>query len=614
MYVSDQKTLMNYDHPNNQTIINDNTIINEPKTSVPERVNYMCVFVGGKGRDNKLIKKVSKGDFVTEYGKPDAKYGQPILNAYASIVDQYSHAYCMRVMPNDACYSNLIVAIKYKDDENGNVSIKLVGDSVGGLNNASQFQSIIDTKYNEEPDSEGYKTVPLMGIRCLGRGRYGNSYRVRLTNVFTKKKKQTYRTYRLELLDIDEGNKVVESFEGTMYDQAINGISYLLSDVVDGDNNGSTRLQVYVNEDAFEDVYKTYELVAPKEERIDLKLFDPIFGVNNDKTKQKHIKIETVPVEGKTNAVALDRLDGVPMTGGTEGALENPPEDKLVSDVIDDLYLKAFSGQLDRAILSSRRIPVKFILDANYSLAVKRQIVQLGLKRYDALMHLDAGLISNNDEALLFAEESSDLNYRIVSKSYQHFEIRAPFTGKRTPVTVTYDLASNLAKHIETYGIGVPYTGEAYATLNGAIKGSLVPMLDESDEDMKEKLYDARLNYYEAVAENVFARATQQTAQEEISDLSEENNVLITLEIKDIAERETISRRYNFAEAGDRALFKEVLNERIKYMRDLVREVEVYYDMSEQEERKSTIHCYISVIFKTMAKSSIIEINVNKRA
>lgn len=609
MIITDGKPNLTYDHPFNQTIINDNSAIQEAKTSTPERVNYMCVFVGGKGRDNKLLKKTSRGDFVSEYGKPDAlKYGQPILNAWASIVDQYSHAYCMRVMPEDACYSNIIVSAKYKSVDSG-VSIKLVAETVGGLNNSGQFQSIVDSKIDAEPDAEGYKTTPLFGIRSLGRGKYGNSYRIRLTNVFTKKKNQPYRTYRLELLDIDEGNVVVESFEGTLYDYAINGVSYLMGDVLDGDTNGSSRIQMYVNEDAFDSLYLEYQLTAPKEERVEKNLFDPIFGINNDKTKQKYVIIE--PVTDKT--IAIDRLDGVAMSGGNDGSLETPPEGKLVSDVIDDLYLKAFSGGIDKAILSSRRIPVKFILDANYSLTVKRQLVQLALKRYDSLVHLDAGLITSNDEALVFAEESVDLNYRIVSKSYQHYEIRDPFSGKRVPVTTTFDLANNLAKHIEINGIAVPYTGETYARLNGAIKGTLTPVVDESDEEMKEKLYDAKLNYYEAVAENVFARATQQTAQSINSDLSEENNMLITLEIKDIAERETISRRYNFAEPSDRALFTEVLNERVKHLRELVRSVEVYYDMSAEEEAKSVIHCYIQVVFRTMAKSSIVEINVNKR-
>lgn len=605
--ITDGKSIINYDHPFNQTVINDNSGIQEPKSFAPERVNFMSVFIGGKGRDNKLLKKTSRTDFIKEYGKPDGlKYGQPILNAYVSIVDQYSHAYCMRVMPTDACYSNIIVSLKYKnDDKNSAVICKVVADSVGGLNSHTQFNAIVDQYTDTEPDLEGYKTVPLFGIRSLGRGKYGNSYRIRLTNVITKKKNQVYRTYRLELLDIDEGNVVVEAFEGTMYDFALNSASYLLSDVLDGDNNGSEKIAMYVNEDAFETVYAAYELAAPAEKRIPLQSFDPIFGINNDRTKQEYVQIES--------GIALDRLDGIAMNGGTEGALENPPEGKMVEDVVEDLYLKAFGGELDKAILSSRRIPVKFILDANYPISVKREMVQLGLKRYDSIIHLDAGLISNNDEALQFGEETTDLNYRIVSKSYQHYEIRDPFTGKRVPVTMTYDLANNIAKHIETYGVSVPFIGETYATLTGAIKGSLLPMLDESDEDMKEKLYDLKLNYYEAVAENIFARATQQTAQDLESDLSEENNMLITLEIKDIAERETISRRYNFAEPGDRALFTEVLNERVKHLREMVRDVDVYYDMSAAEEARSVIHCYIAVTFKTMAKSSIVEINVNKR-
>lgn len=606
------KNMVDYDHPFNVTIINDNSVTPSTVNSVPDRVNYMSVFIGGKGRDNKLLKKTSQSDFIKEYGKPNALlYGQPILNAYASIVDQYSHSYCMRVMPTDACYSNLIVLAKYKVNVDV-LDVKIVSKSIADLKDAKQFQSLVDQESNSVEDEAGYKTVPLFGIKSLGRGRYGNSFRIRLTNVFTKKKGLPYRTYKLELLDVEEGNTVVETFEGCLYDQVLSSYSLLLSDVLDGDLNGSERVSLYVNENAFEEIHKVYATLFSEPEDIagmpDYKIFDPIFGVNNDKSTQPKLNIIR-----EDDYVALDRLDGVSLAGGTEGALENPGDDKSVEEVIEDLYIKAFSGELDKAILSPRRIPVKFILDAGYPLNVKKQIVQLGLKRYDALIHLDAGLLTTHDEAILFGEETLDLNYRIVSKSYQHYEIRDPFMGKRVPVTMTYDLACNLARHIETYGSSTPYTGEAYATLKGAIKGSLVPVLDESDEDLKERLYDLKLNYYEAVAENVFARATQQTAQDLESDLSEESNMLITLEIKDIAERETIARRYNFAEPSDRQLFTEILNERIKPLKDVVRSIEVYYDMSSAEEVKSTIHCYIGVTFRTLAKSSIVEINVNKR-
>lgn len=603
------KNIVDYDHPFNVTIINDNSVIPEFNNSIPDRVNFLCVFMGGKGRDNKLIKMTSKTDFIEEFGKPDVlKYGQPILNAYASIVDQYSYAYCMRVMPTDACYSNLIVLAKYKLEDN--LKIKIVTKSIGQLNNVNQFESMIEQETSFEEDEAGYKTIPLFAVRSLGRGKYGNSYRIRLTNVFSRKKGLPYRTYRFELLDVDEGNTVVETFDGCLYDHALNSRSMILSDVVDGETKFSNRVGVYVNEEAFETIYNQYcAMYAPGEAPVkDYKLFDPINAINNDKTKINLVEI----VQDEEDCVALDRLDGVPLIGGTDGALEGI-EDIHESELAEDLYIKAFAGKLDKAILSPRRVPVKFMLDANYPLSVKRQMVQLGLTRYDALIFLDAGLITDHEEALIFGEETVDLNYRIVTKSYQHFQIRDPFSGKKVPVTMTYDYACNLARHIENNGIQTPYTGETYATLKGAVKNSLVPVLDESDEDLKEQLYDLRLNYYEAIAENVFARGTQQTSQDLESDLSEENNMLVTLEIKSIAEKETIAKRYNFAEPADRQLFTEVLNERIRHVRDMVRSIEVLYDMTEEEEAKQIIHCYIEVIFKTLAKSSIVEINVNSR-
>ena len=81
------KNIADYDHPFNTTIINDNSAIPSANTTIPERVNYMCVFIGGKGRDNKLIKKTSKADFVKEYGKPNALlYGQPIFMYFVFFV------------------------------------------------------------------------------------------------------------------------------------------------------------------------------------------------------------------------------------------------------------------------------------------------------------------------------------------------------------------------------------------------------------------------------------------------------------------------------------------------------------------------------------------------
>jgi hypothetical protein len=334
------------------------------------------------------------------------------------------------------------------------------------------------------------------------------------------------------------------------------------------------------------------------------KLFDPLYGLTN-----KQVKIPNLIINNEE--LALDRLDGVPLMGGHDGAFENGID--LEGEELENLYVQAFSGVFDKNILSTRRTPVKFILDANYPLAVKRQIVNLALSRYDALVYLDAGIISTHDEALIFGEDTKDLNYRIVSKGYQHYKIRDPCNGKKVDVTYTYHLANALAKHCEVIGSHIPFVGEAYGLLSGAIKNSVCPVLEEYDEAKKEELYDLRLNYYEALTETTYARATQQTAQDLDSDLSEEHNMLVTLEIKDIAEKETIARRYNFSEPEDRQLFTEILTEKTKKYRDIVRQINVLYSMSPEEEAKSILHCYVEVAFKTIAKSSIVEININKR-
>jgi hypothetical protein len=608
MYVNNKKNIPDYDHPFNVTLINDNSALERQGTVLPERVNFLCVFTSGKGRDNKVIKITSQSEFVKEFGKPNIlKYGQPGLNAYASITDAYSHAFCMRVMPANATYSNMVIVAKYRIVD-GKMEVKLVRSTEMALNNGDHLEDILLQAANNEEDEAGYKAIPLVAMRCLGRGIYGDALRVRLTGIIRKKSAVDYRPYRLEVLDAEDGNNVVEMFEGCLYDHTLNNRSLLLTDVLDGDNVYSTRIGMYINEDAFEQLFneykKMYEDLGLECPVANHKLFDPIYGLNNDRTVIENLVIDN-------SEVALDRLDGVPMMGGNDGDFANGID--LDGELLENLYIKAFSGDLDKTILSPRRVPVKYILDAGYPLAVKRKIVNLAIARYDAFVYLDAGIITTHDEGLIFGEDTADLNYRIVSKGYQHYQIRDPFSGKKVPVTYTYHLANQLAKHIELVGSHVPFVGERYALLTGAVKNTLLPILDEYDEDMKEQLYDLRLNYYEALAENVFARGTQVTAQDLDSDLSEEHNMVMTLEIKDIAEKETISRRYNFAEPTDRALFTQVLAERTKKYRDVVRNIDVLYSMTAEEEARSVLHCYVEITFKTIAKSSIVEININKR-
>ena len=56
MYVSNKANIIDYDHPFNVTLINDNSGFDRTKTEAVSRVNFLNVFMCGKGRDNKLLR------------------------------------------------------------------------------------------------------------------------------------------------------------------------------------------------------------------------------------------------------------------------------------------------------------------------------------------------------------------------------------------------------------------------------------------------------------------------------------------------------------------------------------------------------------------------------
>ena len=60
MYVENRNNIPDYDHPFNVTIINDNSAMPRRSQIVPDKVNYLCVFVGGKGRDPSDILYLAK--------------------------------------------------------------------------------------------------------------------------------------------------------------------------------------------------------------------------------------------------------------------------------------------------------------------------------------------------------------------------------------------------------------------------------------------------------------------------------------------------------------------------------------------------------------------------
>jgi hypothetical protein len=195
------------------------------------------------------------------------------------------------------------------------------------------------------------------------------------------------------------------------------------------------------------------------------------------------------------------------------------------------------------------------------------------------------------------------------------FRTLDPVTGRNIPVTITLWLASQIPQHYRNYGNHVPMAGENYAVLSGYVEDSIRPVIDADDLEIKEKLLrEYQINYVEALDEDTYVRGTQNTSQVEDSDLSEENNVLVLMEIKRKIERLAAKRRYRWAEEEDLRMFKDSANEIFSsYRGTKCRSLDIEVKSSKWEKTRYIVHVYLAVVFRTFQKRAIIEIDVNPR-
>lgn len=392
----------------------------------------------------------------------------------------------------------------------------------------------------------------------------------------------------------------------TVYEE---GVVYKLTAV-----DGSKPIDSMWIYDATAEDYIEYVEEGPEEPDpllLTMETFD-IFGYNRI-TKEDDPFME---FDGGKEAIQILSIEGAPMGSGDDGALS---EDKPASEreaALEEAYLKAFNGEFDKTILSKRRAPLVMMLDANYSFNVKSAMVALTLNRGDCTCHLDTGLIQNEADIDTLANRLNAFADRLIVKDMHMWKVIDPITGKIIPVTVTYWLSQKYPNHFNTYGNHVPLAGENYAVVTGYEKNSIRPIVDADDSDLKEKLYnDYHINYIEALDETTYIRGTQQTSQDIISDLSEENNMLVLLEIKRKLERLAASNRYNWSDPDSVRMYKEAAeNIFSSYIGNKCQSLTLDVSYNDWENLNYIVHVYCGVVFRMFQKISIIEIDVNPRA
>ena len=335
------------------------------------------------------------------------------------------------------------------------------------------------------------------------------------------------------------------------------------------------------------------------------------------KDNEPLIEIDDKTADGRSSVAIMD-LEGIGLASGSDGSFSDSTPKAIRDAAMEQAYQEAFQGSTDKKIMSKRRSAADIILDANYSLEVKKAITSLVTQRMDLVARLDTGLLSDINSVYDFGGTSDyrQINTYLVSKNCGMFKTLDPITGKVIPVTNTLWLASQYPTHYLNYGNYTPLAGENYAVISGYVKGSIKPEIDADDMDIKEKLLvDYKINYIECLDSNTYVRGTQTTSQQESSDLSEENNVLVLLEIKRKIERLTAKRRYRWSEAADLRLFQESCKEVFStYEGTKCRSINIKVSASKWEQIRYIIHVYLEVVFRTFQKRAIIEIDINPRA
>ena len=519
----------------------------------------------------------------------------------------------------------------------------------------------------------------VVTLYSAGRGKYGNNYRVRMNQELYYEKDYGIKYYNFEVISAESGLTKEATYVGTAITSPKYNNTTLINDILDDAEEGSVPVFVLVDENGMEDLYNAYvewlaalvvdlekeladadkaetiemlnNLIAEASNVPDIDEFDAFFGRNVASVTTNSfvefpvaltsdVEIEVGGDDEETymnnarytssNIVAWDSITGAKLSGGSDGSFETVGEaykkllgensdgtnvEVTVDDVIEDCYRKAFSGEYDRRILTSKRIKATALWDANYPMSVKYTIADLALLRNDSLCYLDCGIMSSfgSTELANLVERYSVFDDYKISKNVHHYYVKEPTTKKRVPVSITYFLARQYADHILNYGYHVPFV-KSYAQLSGHVKDSLGPSVEDFETDLKETLADNRFNFFETVDDNVYQRAMQNTSQMTSSDLLEENNVATLYEMKRIVEADINDRLYDFTDADARQRFRNY--EVAKFADWSGKEVESFdidFQMNDWEAERSVLHAYIDVTFRGLQKRAILEIDVNKR-
>ena len=702
-----------FSFPYVETVINDYTLVVDEAVpgTVDSSIKQAYAVTAGKGIDNVWVRKSSRESAIKTFGNSNfKKYGQPLMQALRVLEEENSTVWIMRVMPENATYSNSIVSAYYKADTADEVTdahkrkfrIKLTSKSVANKTTMKDLRAamaVLDGSatvvdgVSVYKDAEGYTQAPIMLVNYSGRGTCGDFFSMRMSQALSYEKEFGIKMYNFEVINSEAGLSKDANYVGALVSSAKYGSesATLIDDVLGEVEVGIAPINVNVDEDAVATVYEAYiafakqlnadciveyenkldEYAVPADmlngniavteefaEKVaelrdisdmidqtsedalpDLDEFDIIFGKKvasddvlpgifypeflSDDVDTTADDYDAAMYTSTDNLVNFTSSKGLRLAEGGNGYFDNPRTEVIngvstkftLADEVRDCYIKAYNGTLDKRILSPKRIAVSAFWDAGYDYEVKKQIADLAIARNDCRVYLDCGIIESLSQTIVkkLINDYTIFNNYAVSVDIHNYFVKESSTNKKVNVTISYFLAPQYVYHVTTFGYHIPFV-RGYAELSGHIRDSIRPVVEEYETDLKEELYDNRLNYFECVSENVYRRAVQNTTQKANTDLLEESNATILFNLKREVEADVQNELYNFADDAVRNDFINIEKAKFASLEGSILEsFNIRFAVSAYEFEHSVLHCYLEIVFRGLNKKAIVEIDINKR-
>lgn len=343
--------------------------------------------------------------------------------------------------------------------------------------------------------------------------------------------------------------------------------------------------------------YKDAKILSPMKVALDF-IIDANYNLTNDES----LKVESTTIPISNNSTVLTDKDAqvLAVTGSDDYTLS-----------FTDLNVKKAMYDL----ISFRNIngmPMAHDIGAGCHLFLDCNLV--GLKSMDV-----------NYELLDIINMMSEFTGRNTSVDLGYYQIYDPVTKKKIDVTVTYFIAQKLVPHILRNGLNKPFVysfarltaiqkDSSLSVAGDMIRDTFRPAIDLIDWDVKEKLYESRINYWLVTNEGrVVERACQNTRQLEASCLLEENNARVLDKFKKILEEDCRGFLYQWNNPTVRKAYTTTEKQKFKnWIGTIVEDLDINFDANEFEQKRMIMHCYAEIKFFDIAKRIILEINVER--